>query len=140
MDPVCFSHRRGCSELILIQSPTAWSEQSRWILFARWMAFCVAWWIMSARWMELSVLWWIMFARWMELCLACGALFNREARQGPDSVICKGRRVLPPFAIQAIRAGCFDVPILGGGDQLFELAIAQGWVHPDRRRLPLEPD
>ena len=76
----------------------------------------------------------------MELCLTCGALFNREARQGPDAVICKGRRALPPFAVQAIRAGCFDVPILKGGGQLFELAIAQGWVHPDRRRLPLDPD
>ena len=76
----------------------------------------------------------------MELCLACGALANREVRAGPGSLRCQVRRALPPFALQALAAGCFDVPILGGGAQLSELAIAQGWEHPDRCRWPLEPD
>ena len=60
----------------------------------------------------------------MELCLTCGDLINREVRRGPAGVICPGRRALPPFAMQALDAGCFDVPILGGGGQLSQLAAA----------------
>ena len=42
--------------------------------------------------------------------------------------------------MQALGAGVFDVPILEGGGRMMEMAIAQGWVHPARRRFPLEPD
>ena len=76
----------------------------------------------------------------MFLCLTCGALVSNDSKPGPESVICKGRKQLPPFAMQAVGAGVFDVPILEGGGRIMEMAIAQGWVHPDCRRFPLEPD
>ena len=76
----------------------------------------------------------------MELCLTCGDLINKEVLRGPAGLICPGRRALPPFARQAMEAGCFDVPILAGGGQLGQLAATQGRVHPTLRRWPLEPD
>ena len=76
----------------------------------------------------------------MELCLTCGNLVNKEALKGPAGLRCPGRRALPPFARQAMDAGCFDVPILAGCGQLGQLAAAQGWVHPADRRFVLEPD
>ena len=76
----------------------------------------------------------------MELCLTCGNLVNKEALKGPAGLRCPGRRALPPFARQAMDAGCFDVQILAGCGQLGQLAAAQGWMHPADRRFVLEPD
>ena len=76
----------------------------------------------------------------MELCLTCGNLVNKEALKGPLGVRCPGRSGLPPFARQAVDAGCFDAPILADLSRLGELATAQGWLHPADRRFVLEPD
>ena len=76
----------------------------------------------------------------MELCLTCGNLVNKEALKGPLGLRCPGRSGLPPFARQALDAGCFDAPILADFGRLGELAAAQGWLHPANRRFVLEPD
>ena len=67
-------------------------------------------------------------------------MINKEVLRGPAGLICPGRRALPPFARQAMEAGCFDVPILAGGGQLGQLAATQGWVHQSIRKWTLEPD
>ena len=78
--------------------------------------------------------------RFDTVCLACGWLRSRTTRKKPGDVKCSGRGPLPPFAAQALAVGAFDEPILEGPDKLRELAWAQGWVHPDLRFYPLEPD
>ena len=47
---------------------------------------------------------------------------------------------MPPFALQALMVGAFDVPILESTVRLRELACTQGWVRLDVRVYPLEPD
>ena len=69
-----------------------------------------------------------------------GQFSDKFARRKPAYIRCKGFRALPPFALQALSVGAFDVPILEGTGRLRELASAQGWVHPDVRFFPLEPD
>ena len=76
----------------------------------------------------------------LHICTACGYLLTARARRGPEDVVCLGVRSLRVFARQAIAQGVLDVSILEGRESIRKLALAQGWVHPDVRVYPLEPD
>ena len=76
----------------------------------------------------------------LHICLACGYLLTARARRGPEDVVCPGVRSWRVFAKQAIAQGVLDVPIFEGRESIRKLALAQGWVHPDVRDYPLEPD
>ena len=76
----------------------------------------------------------------LHLCLACGYLLTAKARRGPENVRCPGVQRLKVFAKQALALGFLDVPILEGRESIRVLAHAQGWVYPDIRIYPLEPD
>ena len=76
----------------------------------------------------------------LHLCIACGYLLTAKARRGPEDVRCPGVRRLKAYARQALALGVLDVPILEGRESIRVLAQAQGWVHPNVRIYPLEPD
>ena len=74
------------------------------------------------------------------VCIVCGFLSSRVSRRGPDAHVCPGDHPLPPFAVQALAEGAFDAAILDGPFRYLALAKAKGWIHPNERFFPLEPD